>query len=150
MSEQHLKLIGLHGPYKGKSFDVVEGVVTMGRGADNGIVLCEDTVCSRLHCQLVLQNGRLIVEDMGSTNGVTVNNEDVINSAVLQPDDHLGIGKSVFQVTDISAQTSPKQETNIDLDAALGENYDSTVTAKLSTYQSKQLKNSFKLFFKKK
>ncbi len=56
----------------GRTYPLREGVNTVGRqGAD--IITAEGTV-SRLHAQITVANGRITVEDLGSSNGTRVDN----------------------------------------------------------------------------
>jgi hypothetical protein len=54
----------------------LEGDVTIGRGADNDLVLITKTV-SREHARLVCEDGRWYVEDRGSVNGTHLNGHRV-------------------------------------------------------------------------
>lgn len=75
--------------------------ITIGRNADNEIVLA-DTMVSRYHA--VIQNdpttGQLSIVDLGSTNGVVVN-DNPIDPGIPQPlqaRDSIAIGRSVFKL----------------------------------------------------
>jgi pSer/pThr/pTyr-binding forkhead associated (FHA) protein len=48
------------------------GNTTIGRAADNGIVL-DDTQVSRCHAMLLVQDGTVLLLDMESSNGTSVN-----------------------------------------------------------------------------
>jgi len=48
------------------------GNITIGRTADNGIVL-DDTQVSRCHAMLLVQDGAVLLLDMESSNGTLVN-----------------------------------------------------------------------------
>ena len=56
------------GESKDLTFDKTE--IRVGRVRDNDIVLPKGNV-SKHHCRLLLQNGQLLVEDLGSTNGTS-------------------------------------------------------------------------------
>jgi hypothetical protein len=64
--------------------------VLIGRSRDCDITL-EDPNASRRHAELRSEDGRWIVTDLGSTNGVKVNGRRV-QEAVLQPGDELALG----------------------------------------------------------
>lgn len=53
---------------------------------------------SREHCEIVLEDGKLKVRDLGSSNGTYVNRERVQESE-LGPGSMLGVGPAVFVVT---------------------------------------------------
>lgn len=74
------------------------GNTTVGRD-EGDIVLGNDSTASRLHAQLTLeQDGRLFVEDLGSTNGTWVNRHRVGRRVELHRGDWLQIGETVFQI----------------------------------------------------
>ena len=50
----------------------VTGTTTIGRAADNGIVL-DDAQISRCHAMLLVQDGAVLLLDMESSNGTSVN-----------------------------------------------------------------------------
>jgi hypothetical protein len=64
--------------------------VLIGRSRDCDITL-EDPNASRRHAELRNEDGRWVVTDLGSTNGVKVNGRRV-QEAVLQPGDELALG----------------------------------------------------------
>jgi pSer/pThr/pTyr-binding forkhead associated (FHA) protein len=53
---------------------------------------------SRRHCILRLRDGMLLLEDLGSLNGVYVNGDRVVGTQTLQPGDRLEIGPVLFSV----------------------------------------------------
>ena len=64
--------------------------VLIGRSRDCDVTL-EDPNASRRHAELRNEDGRWIVTDLGSTNGIKVNGRRV-GEAVLQPGDELALG----------------------------------------------------------
>ena len=74
-----------------------ERAVTLGRGADNAIIINDAGVSSR-HAQLQWQGGALHLADLGSTNGSFVNGEKLAPNAVrrLKVGDRLRFGKLDF------------------------------------------------------
>jgi hypothetical protein len=68
----------------------------IGRGAELDIVLIEDMV-SRRHASLASHDGRLVLTDLGSTNGTYVNGER-IDACELEPQDRVLIGTSILRV----------------------------------------------------
>jgi diguanylate cyclase (GGDEF)-like protein len=81
----------------GKRFvlDPMNGALTIGRGADNGIVLESDSV-SRRHARFETREGTWFVTDLGSTNGTYVNDEQVAEHR-LRRADHVKIGDTIFK-----------------------------------------------------
>jgi pSer/pThr/pTyr-binding forkhead associated (FHA) protein len=73
-------------------------VKTVGRGARADFVV-DAALVSRVHCRLTADaSGQLIVEDLASTNGISVNGETVTR-AVLKAGDTLTIGRVALAVS---------------------------------------------------
>ncbi len=77
-------------------FEVLNPVVVVGRDASADLTL-EDPQVSKRHCEIRLTGDRLIVRDLGSTNGTFVNGMQVSN-AELKAGDVVGIGDHVLHV----------------------------------------------------
>lgn len=85
--------------YRGETLDVVQlaaGAVTIGRAQDNKIRLDDKTVSAH-HAQIVTYFNASYIEDLGSTNGTTVNGKKV-QMQVLHPGDTVIIGRHEFKV----------------------------------------------------
>jgi predicted component of type VI protein secretion system len=83
-------LIVIEGPNEGQSYPLQDMICTIGRTADNTIVI-DSTRISRHHTQIRLvqeQTGTTaVVEDMGSTNGTWVNQRQLTGPHRLMPGD---------------------------------------------------------------
>ncbi len=91
------RLTGIGGMYLGTVFELAPGQFTIGR-LEADLLLSGDHQVSRRHAQLsVTPDGSASISDLGSTNGVLVNNQRV-QSMVLCPGDVLQIGTSLFKV----------------------------------------------------
>jgi pSer/pThr/pTyr-binding forkhead associated (FHA) protein len=72
---------------------------TIGRGAQADFVF-EAPLVSRVHCRLTADaSGQLVMEDLGSTNGTSVNGTPTAR-AVLRADDVLAVGRVSFTVAE--------------------------------------------------
>jgi predicted component of type VI protein secretion system len=72
---QHPCIIIISGKLAGRLFKLEPGPSVIGRGTDTTIRV-EDDGISRRHVQVVLsEDGKVFVEDLGSTNGTFVNGE---------------------------------------------------------------------------
>jgi tetratricopeptide (TPR) repeat protein len=71
--------------------------LTIGR-EEGDVVLGGDTAASRLHAQVTLEDGRVYVEDLGSTNGTWVNQHRVGRKVELHRGDWLQVGETSFQL----------------------------------------------------
>ncbi len=100
-----LQVIVHAGPLAGKAFLLTGDQMTFGRDADNDIVLDDDQV-SRHHARLYRDGNRVILEDLGSTNGTLVNKHRISGPHVLQPADIITMGSSVFGVRGFSAPST--------------------------------------------
>lgn len=82
---------------KGQSFEVGDEM-TVGRAAGCGVAL-SDTTVSQLHARIYRgSDGRMWVEDLGSTNGTFVNRQKVSGPAPLRRGDRLQVGSTVLEV----------------------------------------------------
>ncbi len=93
------------GPLAGKGFPFVGNSISIGRAPENDISL-DDSQVSRHHAILRRQGNEIILEDLGSTNGVFVNGERIYNPHTLQPTETISIGESVFGVTGFPAPST--------------------------------------------
>lgn len=81
---------------KGKSFDLGDEV-TIGR-SDKCTVKLEDTYISQMHARLFGRGDRVMVEDLGSTNGTYINGRRINAPAEVHRGDRLKIGKTVLEL----------------------------------------------------
>lgn len=79
----------------GQRFSIDNDKVTIGRAADNDLVLDDSNVSSH-HCQITRENGVYTLTDLGSTNGTTLNDSPVQTSQ-LAPGDRIQAGNNVLQ-----------------------------------------------------
>ncbi len=89
-------LVGIDGVVMGVRVAVPPNGLTVGRSADNALIVADGSV-SRHHARLALENGTLIVYDLGSTNGTFVN-EQRITQQVLRAGDVVRFGNVRFRV----------------------------------------------------
>lgn len=80
---------GLHFP--------VRDVVVLGR-SDEADVTLDDAYASEFHLRLVAKDGRVVLHDLGSTNGTYVNGRRVTSPITLNKGDAVQIGKTVLEV----------------------------------------------------
>lgn len=88
------QLVMHSGPTPGKSFALEGDVLTIGREASNQIAI-NDAEISRKHSQLVLQGGKYVLTDLGSTNGTFVNGQRLTGQHVLQPGEVISLGEQI-------------------------------------------------------
>ncbi|NWG21782.1 MAG: FHA domain-containing protein [Chloroflexi bacterium] len=100
------QLLGVHGPLTGRRFPVGSQPLTLGRAADNQVVITSERA-SRHHAQVRLENGMIVLYDLGSSNGTLVNGQRV-QRAVLRPGDLVEIGEEAFRV-----EAEPQQDATV-------------------------------------
>src|SRR5205823_6328482 len=89
-------------------FDVPDvDPVLLGRGKDATARL-NDPHVSRVHCELQMEEGQLVVTDKGSAGGSFINGKKVATRQGLQPGDTLRIGETTlrFETGDMADQTT--------------------------------------------
>jgi pSer/pThr/pTyr-binding forkhead associated (FHA) protein len=91
------KVVVTAGSLAGTTVSLGEGQVTIGRAHDSTIVLEDDYASSR-HARLFSQNGRWMVEDMGSTNGTYLDRAKVNGPTPVPVGVPIRIGKTVLEL----------------------------------------------------
>jgi pSer/pThr/pTyr-binding forkhead associated (FHA) protein len=87
----------ISGKYQGGEFPLKpEKQVVIGRSSDLDMVLVEDMV-SRKHAKITIAGGKVVIEDLGSTNGTFVNGEKIKQSR-LKEGDRILIGTSILKL----------------------------------------------------
>lgn len=96
----------ISGKYEGGEFPLAaDREVVIGRGGELDIVLVEDMV-SRKHAKIRTAEGKIVIEDLGSTNGTFVNGEK-IRRARLKGNDRVLIGTSIMKLVESDAPAQP-------------------------------------------
>ena len=96
----------VEGPGAGKQFEITQPVV-IGRDETADLVI-DDTQASRRHARIEPTGNGAIVEDMNSTNGTFINDNELHGKAELGPEDDLLIGVTVLQLrTEQAVQAQP-------------------------------------------
>ena len=88
-------LIQIYGKEMGRKFTLDKLQMTIGRGADSGIVCDMDNV-SRTHAKIFTSGDGFFIEDLGSTNGTFVNDQEVKREK-LRNGDLIKIGGTIFK-----------------------------------------------------
>lgn len=89
-------LVQIHGPGLGKKYVLDDAEFTIGRDVTNNIVVDLDNV-SRRHAKISTRQGRPYVEDLGSTNGTYLNDQEVLEETPLRSGDFVKVGGSIFK-----------------------------------------------------
>ncbi|HOO19839.1 MAG: FHA domain-containing protein [Kiritimatiellae bacterium] len=97
------KLSGMSGDFKGREFPIEQGEITIGRKADNRILLDHPTISSH-HCRILHSGDSCVLQDLDSTNGTRVNSRDVKESALHHKDlIQLGSIEFLFDAPELSS-----------------------------------------------
>ena len=101
-SAKNFALRFISGKYKGGMFPLKPSrEIVVGRSSDLDMVLVEDMV-SRKHAKISTASARVMIQDLGSTNGTFVNGEKV-KKARLKEGDRILIGTSILKLVGIEA-----------------------------------------------
>lgn len=95
-TEMRPHLIVLYPQAQFQQIVLPQGTVILGRGQDADIHL-DDELASRKHCSLTFDGVRIMVQDLGSTNGTYVDGNP-IQAAELTSENRLQVGKMVMKV----------------------------------------------------
>ncbi|MBN2801189.1 MAG: FHA domain-containing protein [Deltaproteobacteria bacterium] len=82
---------------KGRSIEIPEEGLSIGRDPANGLILREDGI-SRFHAKLHFDNGSLWLRDVGSRNGVFVNEKRVQEHKALTVGDKIAFAQQIFEL----------------------------------------------------
>jgi hypothetical protein len=92
----------------------IVGSLTLGRTPSCSIVLPDDTKVSRQHARVWVEDDGVMVEDLGSKNGVLVNGERIAGRARLRAGDVLGLGGYRLEVVESVTPTIRRSATRPD------------------------------------
>lgn len=71
---------------------VTDNPLAIGRDPGQSLVIIQEPIVSKLHCQILVRQGQVFVRDLQSTNGVYVN-EEKVGERQLQDNDVIFLGK---------------------------------------------------------
>jgi signal transduction histidine kinase len=93
------KLYVIDGPHRGSTFDLNDGITTVGRSHDNDICLPEIGVSGH-HAKLLKKDGKIFIVDLGSFQGVFINGQRIEPGVEveLRKENSLVLGNSVLSL----------------------------------------------------
>lgn len=98
-AEMPTLLVIIDGPLAGSSFPLEPSGVTLGRSANNTVVLNDEFVSSH-HARVYFNQSvnSWVLEDLGSTNGTMIGHSRVNEPVVLPPRKSVRIGATMFEL----------------------------------------------------
>ena len=88
----HGKIEVLVGGEQISSYLVTDNPLPIGRDPGQALVIIQEPIVSKLHCQVFARGGEVFVKDLNSTNGIYINEEKVAERQ-LQDGDEIFLGK---------------------------------------------------------
>lgn len=85
--------------YPPRRLPLTKDELTIGRDGGADVVLPSPSVSVR-HARLFVRDGKVILSDMGSTNGTAVNGRKITRPALLRPVDVVRIGPFLLQLAE--------------------------------------------------
>ncbi len=109
------KLNGMSGDFKGREYPIEQGEITIGRKADNTILLDHPTISSH-HCRILRNGDSCVLQDLDSTNGTRVNSRDVKESALRHKDlIQLGSIEFLFDAPELASSGARYTDANAEV-----------------------------------
>ncbi|MGJ9403584.1 FHA domain-containing protein FhaB/FipA [Arthrobacter sp. KK5.5] len=87
----------LEGPLAGTTLDLAASPILLGRAQEATLVL-EDDYASGRHARLFPQGSRWFIEDLGSTNGTYLGENQLTRAQPVDPGQRIRIGKTVMEL----------------------------------------------------
>jgi predicted component of type VI protein secretion system len=81
---------------------LANGVTSLGRH-DDCLIRIKSSQVSRRHCEVFESGGKLMVRDLGSSNGTYVNGKRVLGQQALKPGDELTIGAVTLRLATVGS-----------------------------------------------
>lgn len=91
------RLVVSEGPLVGTEVELGSAPIMLGRAQECTVVL-EDDYASGKHARLFPQGSRWFLEDLGSTNGTWLGEEQLTRASTVEPGDRIRIGKTVLEL----------------------------------------------------
>ena len=82
---------------RGRSYELGQEL-TLGRSSSAHVSVPEDSFVSQNHARIFRRDGRLWLEDLGSTNGTYLNAKAVSSPTLLHRGDRIQVGRTVLEV----------------------------------------------------
>lgn len=97
----NFRLVLRSGPTPGKVFPIEKHELFLGRDLANDIVI-NDPEVSRRHVRFFMQGANVVVEDLGSTNGTSINGQRLVGPYILRPGEVITLGEHISLVFEVA------------------------------------------------
>ncbi len=105
--------------FDGREIEIAEDITTLGRASDNVVSFVGDSNVSRYHADIEQrEDGEFWLNELGSSNGTTVNGEPVENEKLLKDGDAILLGGS--SKVEISIENEPEKDSKKEEDSVAG------------------------------
>ena len=94
MAPQSYQLVMQTGPTPGKAYALDRGEITIGRDVNNEVVI-NDAEVSRKHARIIIQGDSYVLEDLGSTNGTSIDGQRLTGPHILSLGQKISLGENV-------------------------------------------------------
>lgn len=91
------RLVISEGPLAGTELELGSAPIMLGRAQECTLVL-EDDYASGKHARLFPQGSRWFIEDLGSTNGTWLGEEQLTRTSTVEPGEKIRIGKTALEL----------------------------------------------------
>ena len=101
INKRHLMFTKMVNGQAAESFrGILEESLSIGRGRDkNDWVITNDQTISQKHCKMYIEQGRIYVIDLNTTNGTYVNSKRIDKPVVINDQDIIRMGASEYRIT---------------------------------------------------
>ena len=107
----------VRGRSEANTLKLMDGVNSIGRH-DDCVIRIRSSQVSRRHCELFEEEDKLILRDLGSSNGTFVNGKRVLGKQTLKPGDVLTIGGVTLRVDLLRGASKPAEGSSASQPAA--------------------------------
>ncbi|TQJ34570.1 FHA domain-containing protein FhaB/FipA [Arthrobacter sp. SLBN-122] len=97
VKQQARQLVVVEGPLKGRTLPLAASPILLGRAQEATLVL-EDDYASGRHARLFPQGSRWFIEDLGSTNGTYLGDQQLTRALPVEAGVPVRIGKTVIEL----------------------------------------------------
>lgn len=110
----HLDVPAVAGDQGARTFDLLAGEITVGRGEGNDLVIIHGTL-SRRHCAFfAADGGGWGVRDLGSGNGVVIDEQRITGDVELADGDEVKLGSVILVYRDAAAAADADDDDDVE------------------------------------